>query len=98
MSQVETGQQADERQTSIPLPLDQLAFHHLNQHPQFRNRTSSLRIESYDETIVVTGRLPSFYLKQLLQEVLKRLPVAESIDNQVDVVSNLGVSSVRRPK
>ena len=98
MSHVGTSLQTNQDQTLAPLPLDLLAFRHLNQHPQFRNRTSSLKIESQGESVVVTGRLPSFYLKQLLQELLKRMPVAVSIDNQVDVISSSGVSSVHRPK
>ena len=34
----------------------------------------------------MTGQFPSFYLKQLLQEVIKVMPGVVSIDNQVHVV------------
>ncbi len=58
----------------------------LEQHPHFRGRTSLLTIESIDGLIVVSGRLPSYYLKQLLQEAIKEIPNVTQIDNHVDVV------------
>jgi hypothetical protein len=58
----------------------------LEQHPRFRGRSSLFTIELVGETIVMTGRFPSFYLKQLLQEVIRVMPGVVSIDNQVHVV------------
>ena len=58
----------------------------LEQHPRFRGRSSLFTIELVGETIVMTGRVPSFYLKQLMQEVIKVMPGVVSIDNQVHVV------------
>jgi hypothetical protein len=58
----------------------------LEQHPRFRGRSSLFTIELVGETIVMTGRFPSFYLKQLLQEVIKVMPGVVSVDNQVHVV------------
>jgi len=43
----------------------------LEQHSHFRGRTSLLKIESIHGSIVLSGRLPSYYLKQLLQEAIK---------------------------
>lgn len=43
-----------------------------------------LDVRLHDGRLVIAGRLPSFYLKQLLQEKLKSLPVG--IVNQVEVV------------
>ena len=45
--------------------------------------------------LVLRGRLPSFYLKQVLQTLLRDLEGVERIDNQVEVVSATGLSSVR---
>jgi len=51
----------------------------------------------YDEGILtLRGRLPSFYLKQVLQSIVKDVPGIERVNNQVDVVSAAGLSSVRR--
>jgi hypothetical protein len=58
----------------------------LEQHAHFRGRSSLFTVELIDETIVMTGCLPSFYLKQLLQEVIKVMPGIDRIDNQVIVV------------
>ena len=45
--------------------------------------------------LILQGRLPSFYLKQVLQTLLRELEGVERIDNQVEVVSATGLSSVR---
>ena len=58
----------------------------LEQHPHFRGRASLFTIELVGETIVVTGRLPSYYLKQLLQEAIRATPGVVNVDNQVLVV------------
>jgi hypothetical protein len=52
---------------------------------------------SYEEgVLILEGRVPSFYLKQVLQTTLKGIPGVRRIDNRVDVVSAAGLSSVRR--
>ena len=58
----------------------------LEQHPHFRGRTSLLKIESIGGSIVLSGRLPSYYLKQLLQEAVKEHLDVTQIDNHVEVV------------
>jgi hypothetical protein len=58
----------------------------LEEHPHFRGRTRLLKIESIGGSVVVSGRLPSYHLKQLLQEAIKMVPDVEEIDNQVEVV------------
>ncbi len=57
----------------------------LEQHPHFRGRTSLLTIESIGGSIVLSGRLPSYYLKQLLQEAVKGSFDVTKIDNHVEV-------------
>jgi len=42
-------------------------------------------MEMVGDTIVLSGFLPSHYLKQLLQEALKAIPGVMTIDNQVHV-------------
>jgi hypothetical protein len=58
----------------------------LEQHPHFRGRTSLLEIELVDGTIVLSGCLPSHYLKQLLQEAIRLIPDVVDIDNRVAVM------------
>jgi len=51
---------------------------------------------SYSQGILtLEGRLPSFYLKQVLQALLRDLDGVTRIANRVDVVSPTGLSSVR---
>ena len=57
----------------------------LEQHSHFRGRVSLLQIETVGGAVVLSGRLPSFYLKQLLQEAVKRIPEVTHVDNRVEV-------------
>jgi hypothetical protein len=75
--------------------LTTLARQHLERHPHFRGRLKALRIEHRGRTLVLSGRLPTFYLKQLLQETVRHLPGVHHVRNEIDVVSPYGVSSVR---
>ena len=49
-------------------PMVSLIRERLEEHPHFRGRTCLLQIESVGTSVVVSGRLPTYYLKQLLQE------------------------------
>jgi osmotically-inducible protein OsmY len=75
--------------------LSSLARLHLERHPHFRGRLSGLRIEHRGTTLLLSGRLPTFYLKQLVQEAVRHLPGVQKVRNEIDVVSPYGVSSVR---
>lgn len=48
-----------------------------------------------DGILTLQGRLPSFYLKQVLQTLLRNVDGVTRIDNRVDVISATGLSSVR---
>ncbi len=43
--------------------------------------------------LTLRGRLPSFYLEQVLQTLLRDIEGVDLIDNQVDVISSTGLSS-----
>jgi hypothetical protein len=58
----------------------------LEQHPHFRGRTTLLNIELIEGVIVLSGRLPSHYLKQLLQEAIRLTPGVVDIENRVFVM------------
>ena len=53
-----------------------------------------IECEYHHGVLTLRGRVPSFYLKQVAQTVLKNTVGIERIDNQVDVVSSTGLSSV----
>jgi osmotically-inducible protein OsmY len=67
----------------------------LNGHVHFRGRVDSFQFEHRDGVLTVRGRVPSFYLRKLLESVLKRVDGVHVVDNQVDVVCCDGLSSVR---
>jgi hypothetical protein len=48
-----------------------------------------------DGTLTLEGYVPTFYMKQILQTVLRNLEHVERIANEVDVVSSTGLSSER---
>jgi hypothetical protein len=75
--------------------LAKLAKQHLEGHPHFRGRLIDLRIENRGKTLFLSGRLPTFYLKQLVQEAVRHLPGVQHVRNEIDVVNSHGVSSVR---
>jgi hypothetical protein len=75
--------------------LSVLARNKLEQHPHFRGRLAALRIEHRGKTLFLSGRLPTFYLKQLVQEAVRHLPGVQHVRNEIDVVSPYGISSVR---
>ena len=49
-----------------------------------------------DGRLILRGSVPSFYLKQMLQEQLRGIEHVEKMDNEVDVVCAHGLSSVKR--
>lgn len=74
-----------------PQDLVALARQLMQAHPHFHHRLNSIHIQCNGQRLELTGRLPSFHLKQVAQEALSKLPVV--IDNQIDVVSCNGLSS-----
>lgn len=58
----------------------------------FRGRMSNLEFVFDSGSLVITGKLPSFYLKQVLQTIVTHINGIEKIDNRVEVVSCPGLS------
>jgi hypothetical protein len=77
------------------IDLAKMAKQQLERHPHFRGRLCDLRIENRGKTLFLSGRLPTFYLKQLVQEAVRHLPGVQHVRNEIDVVNSYGVSSVR---
>ena len=61
---------------------------------QFHGRLNHLKFELRGGALIVTGKLPSFYLKQLLQSRLQELDEIDLIVNRVAVVNGTGLSTV----
>lgn len=67
----------------------------LGRHSHFHLRTSEITVEFDGHTLILKGQLPSFYLKQLLQECLRDIAGVVNLNNRVDVIGSSGVRSVR---
>jgi hypothetical protein len=83
--------------TSAPDRLDLVdsVRQHLERHPHFRGRLEALSIDQRGKTLYLSGQLPTFYLKQLVQEIVRHLPGVQNVRNDIDVISPYGVSSER---
>jgi hypothetical protein len=53
--------------------------------PYFKGASYPITVENFERVLLVTGRVPSFYLKQVLQTELARLDGVERVENQVEV-------------
>lgn len=83
------------RMHSVCAELAERARWQLAAHCQFQRRVDSFAFEVLGDTLVVRGRVPSFYLKQLVQTVLRDLDGVRWIDNQVEVIAGNGQSRRR---
>ena len=52
----------------------------------------------HEGQLTLRGRVPNFYLKQVLQELVRGIERVKLITNSVDVVSSTGLSSERSDK
>jgi hypothetical protein len=66
----------------------------LSEHPCFHGRVERFEISEDDWVLSVRGQVPSFYLKQVLQDALRNAAGNRRIVNRVDVVCSDGLSSV----
>jgi len=67
--------------------IDAQALAQLGKHSHFRGRRFDLTFELQGDVLVIRGRLPSFYLKQLVQTVLREIACVRHIENRVTVIS-----------
>jgi hypothetical protein len=66
----------------------------LMQCPAFRGRREWVRCHCQERCLFLEGFLPTFYLKQLAQEAVRRVPGIDRIVNRI-VVANLWEDSSR---
>jgi hypothetical protein len=58
----------------------------LDAHTHFRGRAGQFEFDCREDVLVVRGTVPTYYLKQVLQNVLMDVEGVRLIDNQVSVV------------
>lgn len=86
---------AERSASSVRNDLSTIAKQYLESHPHFRGRTNGVLIDQDGRDLCLSGRLPTFYLKQLVQEAVRHVPGVQNVVNHIDVVSASGVSSAR---
>jgi hypothetical protein len=84
-----------QRRRPSAISIERRAHEALASHGHFRGRAEGFQFENDGGILTVRGRVPSFYLKQVLHTILKRLEGVRKVDNQVDVICCDGLSSVR---
>lgn len=70
----------------------QRALAELEEHFHFRRHLQGIELNSRSGELCIRGNLPSYYLKQLLQTILREIPGVTRINNQIAVVSSTGLS------
>ena len=75
----------NQRLIAAKLGIEELALQCVRLHPRLYAVSEMLEFDRDGATLVVRGEVPTFYLKQLLQEALRELAGVARIDNQVDV-------------
>ena len=83
-----TSRRSTEEETGKSHLIVEQAYAILDAHTHFRGRAGRFELVCRDDVLVVRGAVPSYYLKQVLQSVLKEVDGVRRIDNQVTVVSS----------
>jgi hypothetical protein len=71
--------------------IEQQAYSLVDSHCHFRRRAGRFEFQCDEDVLIVRGIVPTFYLKQLLQCVLRDVEGVRAVDNQVIVVSSRGL-------
>lgn len=66
----------------------------LEANPNFRGQLRGIQVESEGDTVVLSGAVASYYMKQLLQESLRQVDGIARIENHVRVIKPDGLLSI----
>ena len=78
----------------IDTAIEEQAYHTVDMQQHFLRRANRFVFECEDGVLSVSGCVPSFYLKQVLQNTLRFVPGVRAVENRVTVISGHGMSSV----
>ncbi|TWT56060.1 BON domain-containing protein [Allorhodopirellula solitaria] len=91
-----TQPQADRRAGSYLAKIEQAVIHrlwHSGRSTLHAVKCSCSRTEGGRTLATLTGQLPSFYLKQVAQEIVRYVDGVERIDNKIEVIDANQVES-----
>lgn len=69
------------------LPTELAARELLSRSIHFQGRADRFAFKQQDDVLIVEGVVPTFYLKQVLQCLLRNLDAVRRVDNRVKVIS-----------
>ena len=61
------------------------ARHRIQESDRFRHLADRIQVDAIDGSLVLHGNLPSFFMKQMLQTILRDIEGVKSIENHVEV-------------
>jgi hypothetical protein len=73
-----------------PREIERNAIQLLEHHPHFRGRHLWLHCTCREGNLYLSGKLPSFHLKQIAQEVVRRVQGVRTVVNEIVVASPEG--------
>lgn len=76
-----------------PQTLIRLARTRIEHNEHFSGHLDTVEVSYCEGSVVLSGRVPSFYLKAVLQTAVGPLPSGCRVENRVDVVCCDGLSS-----
>jgi osmotically-inducible protein OsmY len=71
--------------------IEQQARALISDHSHFRGRAKNFELTYRDHVLTLRGRVPTYYLKQVLQTVVRDLDGVQSVDNRVEVIPSDGL-------
>lgn len=57
----------------------------INRHPQLAPLSQDISFYFTDGCLMMAGEVPSFYIKQVIQEVVRKLEEVERVENRIEV-------------
>ncbi len=63
----------------------------INDHSHFRGRAKGFDLAYRDQVLTVRGRVPTYYLKQVLQTIVRDIEGVQAVDNRVEVIPSDGL-------
>ena len=68
-----------------------------DRHVHFRGRAAQFEFDCQGDALIVRGPVPTFYLRETLQNALREVEGIRRLDNQVNVISPAGLSGTTSP-
>ena len=79
---------SEQRPAGLASTVEEAARHPLAAIPRDTRHLKRIAVHDHEGVFTLRGQLPTYYLKQLLQAYLRKVPDVTRVENQVDVVGS----------